>query len=495
MNAVTELSTRATPSALRPVIDAACARIAPTWPLDRFIAVNPYWGHLERPIASAAAHIAALAGSPMLMPRSWYREQWQAGRIKKADLQAAIDAAGAACTVDELVLHLNAHPALPARLPLAPDLVDAHRDTSHHMSWRDYITHHLSQCCAAYFDQGQAAWGPQRDGGLYASWRRQSEHDFGPAMLMGYHGFSQRLRKLPADPVALIDAAADALRVPAHACEAYFTALLMSINGWSSWCAYQRWQARLAQRDDDHIVHMLAIRLAWEWLLHDDYPEASVAQGLATAWRNADRVVAHAQAAQSRDWLWHAALEHAYQGPVTKGLMAGTPKPHDVETTPAVQAVFCIDVRSEVLRRHLEALSPRIQTIGFAGFFGFPIESVRPGDVRGAALCPVLLSPGHRVLEHAAGRPDVEARFARVADLGAAQLSRVTEELARRVSAPRRGFGRGAGEAVAVWNPCPGGVAQAEGVLELTAGCLGEDLPHRFLTVEKKGLFGRLFRG
>ena len=23
-------------------IDAACARIAPTWPLDRFIAVNPY---------------------------------------------------------------------------------------------------------------------------------------------------------------------------------------------------------------------------------------------------------------------------------------------------------------------------------------------------------------------------------------------------------------------------------------------------------------------
>jgi uncharacterized protein YbcC (UPF0753/DUF2309 family) len=394
MNAVTELSTRATPSALRPVIDAACARIAPTWPLDRFIAVNPYWGHLERPIASAAAHIAALAGSPMLMPRSWYREQWQAGRIKKADLQAAIDAAGAACTVDELVLHLNAHPALPARLPLAPDLVDAHRDTSHHMSWRDYIIHHLSQCCAAYFDQGQAAWGPQRDGGLYASWRRQSEHDFGPAMLMGYHGFSQRLRKLPADPVALIDAAASALRVPAHACEAYFTALLMSINGWSSWCAYQRWQARLAQRDDDHIVHMLAIRLAWEWLLHDDYPEASVAQGLATAWRNADRVVAHAQAAQSRDWLWHAALEHAYQGPVTKGLMAGTPKPDDVETTPAVQAVFCIDVRSEVYRRALEAASAgQVQTMGFAGFFALSIEYRPLGSEMVRPQLPGLLHP------------------------------------------------------------------------------------------------------
>jgi len=29
----------------------------------------------------------------------------------------------------------------------------------------------------------------------------------------------------------------------------------------------------------------------------------------------------------------------------------------------------------------------------------------------------------------------------------------------------------------------------------VVARYLGEDLPHRFLTVEKKGLFGRLFGG
>ena len=46
----------------------------------------------------------------------------------------------------------------------------------------------------------------------------------------------------------------------------------MSINGWASWCAYQRWQARLVQRDDDQIVHLLAVRLAWEWLLHEGPP-------------------------------------------------------------------------------------------------------------------------------------------------------------------------------------------------------------------------------
>ena len=35
----------------------ACSRIAPSWPLDRFIAVNPHWGWTDRPIAEAAATV------------------------------------------------------------------------------------------------------------------------------------------------------------------------------------------------------------------------------------------------------------------------------------------------------------------------------------------------------------------------------------------------------------------------------------------------------
>ena len=48
----------------------------------------------------------------------------------------------------------------------------------------------------------------------------------------------------------------------------------MSVNGWAAWCAHERWQARLAQRDDDQIIELLAIRLAWEWLLHDQPTKA-----------------------------------------------------------------------------------------------------------------------------------------------------------------------------------------------------------------------------
>lgn len=382
----------ATPSALNAAIDAACARIAPTWPLDRFIAVNPYWGQLARPITAAAAQLAGLAGSPMLMPRRWYGDQWRAGRISRANLQAAITAAGASTSVEQLIAGLHNPTALPTRLVLATDLVDARRDLSHKMAWRDYVTHHISQCCGTYFDQGQAAWQPDRSGGLYPSWLRQSTHDFSPAMLMGFGRFTRHLATLPSDPAILIVEALRGLGVPPEAHESYFTALLMSVNGWASWCAYQRWQARLSHQDDAQIVHLLAARLAWEWLLHKGHPTLGVADRLADAWRTVDNVVMHAEAAQQHDWLWQSALERSYQAPLCQGLMTATP-PVGNASTPAVQAVFCIDVRSEVFRRALEAASPAVQTLGFAGFFGMPINYQPLGTAMVRPQLPGLLTP------------------------------------------------------------------------------------------------------
>ncbi|MCA9066700.1 MAG: DUF2309 domain-containing protein, partial [Planctomycetaceae bacterium] len=60
---------------------------------------------------------------------------------------------------------------------------------------------------------------------------------------------------------------------------------------------------------------------------------------------------------------------------------------------PLAQMVFCIDVRSERIRRHLEATSGSIATFGFAGFFGLPMEFVPLGETGGVSHVPVLISP------------------------------------------------------------------------------------------------------
>jgi hypothetical protein len=56
--------------------------------------------------------------------------------------------------------------------------------------------------------------------------------------------------------------------------------------------------------------------------------------------------------------------------------------------------VFCIDVRSEVFRRALEGLDPRIRTLGFAGFFGIGTGHRRVASDVVEARLPVLLRPG-----------------------------------------------------------------------------------------------------
>ena len=61
--------------------------------------------------------------------------------------------------------------------------------------------------------------------------------------------------------------------------------------------------------------------------------------------------------------------------------------------------VTCIDVRSERLRRRLEAAGPW-ETLGFAGFFGLPLMHVSASGVS-SERCPAILRPSVTVRETA----------------------------------------------------------------------------------------------
>ncbi|XWV18496.1 MAG: DUF2309 domain-containing protein [Gemmatimonas sp.] len=168
------------------------------------------------------------------------------------------------------------------------------------------------------------------------------------------------------------------------------------VNGWASACAYRRWEARLAKHDDEQIVHLLAVRLAWELLLYRLANPAALPQ----AWQNAQRAWPTAKSemvnAQQQDWLLQRALEAAYQEDTVRRL-SEAPRSAPA-SAPTAQAVFCIDVRSELFRRALESAAPSVQTLGFAGFFGLPVAYA---PITGAprAQLPGLLSPNMHIVD------------------------------------------------------------------------------------------------
>ncbi len=68
------------------------------------------------------------------------------------------------------------------------------------------------------------------------------------------------------------------------------------------------------------------------------------------------------------------------------------------EKRPFAQALFCIDTRSERIRRQLEDVGD-YQTFGIAGFFGVPVSFMELGKGSETHLCPVILTPKNLVPE------------------------------------------------------------------------------------------------
>jgi uncharacterized protein YbcC (UPF0753/DUF2309 family) len=94
--------------------------------------------------------------------------------------------------------------------------------------------------------------------------------------------------------------------------------------------------------------------------------------------------------------MWLEAQEGNFRDRLL-GLLS-RPGPGPVAERPDVQAAFCIDARSEGLRRHLEACGP-YDTLGFAGFFGVPVRWRPLGSTESQPRCPPLLTPDHEVAE------------------------------------------------------------------------------------------------
>lgn len=372
-------------------ISAAASKIAPVWPLQNFVAVNPYIGLTGNRWIEAAAELSATAQASSSMTPDFYRKQLETGRMTVADIEEALENLGSQMSPSDLLSTLDKNEGEPKALPLMSDLYCRHSG----IEASEIILEQMSKWCADYFDQGQAAvTATSKQDELFASWLEHQSIDK-TLPILGLSDFHEILSELANDPRHACKKMLFNLGLDREIVPLYLHRLARSVGGWIAYARYLDWGAQLDNRSSDVAATLLTVRLAYDWYCFQSQAKIMGPEILRQNFRWQYPLTATTEPSPL------IYLQEAYENAArrkTLSLFRETPKPSHAYRKD-LQAAFCIDVRSEVYRRALEAQSTGIETIGFAGFFGLATDVRHFGDTRQNAHCPVLLKPGYQAQE------------------------------------------------------------------------------------------------
>lgn len=361
--------------------ERALAQVPPLFPLSQFVAVNPFLGFTEQSFEAAAERIAGVRGRAPLLDAQEYERLFEAGAITWEDLRHV---AAPSYTAEQLLSELRA-PAEHSR-PVTLSAVDGAEKELPEREFRRVIVDEISKVCQAHFDRNQTTWrSPWAKAGLYRAFLEGAVHDATPE-LQGLPRFRHFVARLPPEAGQALPQLLQELGVSAEHAEDFVHRQLDIVSGWASYCRYLVREQELRGGTDPALRDLLAIRLAYDVALLRAFPTLRPWVGVLR--RELLREVPVPVLCR-----WQAAYERAWQRELAQKLTSHAPVPKPTERRPEVQAVFCIDVRSEPLRRNLEATSAGIHSLGFAGFFGFAVAHERADGAGTESRCPALLVP------------------------------------------------------------------------------------------------------
>ncbi|MBL6448242.1 DUF2309 domain-containing protein [Fulvivirga sp. 29W222] len=403
---ILELSNDTRYSTLLKSMRRACKKIAPVWPLGNFVAVNPYLGLTHKKFENAAQELATAGGVQMTLPVSFYLEKFDEGSISEEDIETVLrkDSSYSETSVDDFIRAVKTSDHENRDTTPVPTVADIATQLTG-KDWNSFITSRISAWAASYFDKGQATWvAANQDADLFEAWKFEAEIDRAPE-ITGLKKFREKIKAYPNDPLEATLKALEILRIPEDVLSMYFHRLLLKVGGWSAYAARLDYDSELNGGNDGKLINFLAVLTCWEASMLDCINH----EQLEKKWRQAKIILSVSSVQKElnqvlvQKLILQEAFDLAAQREIINKFHNAKPIQKQGGQQSKVQAVFCIDVRSEVFRRNLERVDSEIETLGFAGFFGFPIKYVPIGHADGQEQCPVLLKPGSTVLEEIPG--------------------------------------------------------------------------------------------
>ncbi|MDD1367886.1 Na-translocating system protein MpsB, partial [Bacillus sp. MHSD17] len=262
----------------------------------------------------------------------------------------------------------------------------------------------------AYICLPKTAWPP-----TYRAWHHLITFD--PALSKNERSV---LKDWPEDAEVALTRGLSELGISESNKQAYLEGHLLALPGWAGMIL---WRSRQSTQEQELVIEYLAVRISMELAIVKPYlpiknqraEKKVVIVPLIASWIHWGNISTlewsqMSAAEQSellafayrfdeniRRKLWLEAWEqtHAEQ---LKEKIVSKQRATNVKKRVLAQLAFCIDVRSEPFRRHLEKSGP-FETFGIAGFFGLPIATSELGSNNSHPSLPVILKPKHQIKE------------------------------------------------------------------------------------------------
>lgn len=335
--------------------------IGKTYPLYTFVASNPLSGYENATFKEAVSTAKKNFNANAFPASQLYRQAFEKGDIDKNILVSLLKKN-----------ELFESPEFYLKLMESHNPLETVKETQN-------LDRMMAKWLSSFMDEGLAEWEmPYKEEGFYMAWRLLAvyDSDLGTTLL-------NEIPKTSAEALEQL--------LEKHSSSNYikiFTYHLAALPGWTGYINHRtqsnsHWQ----QEYPIDLIDYLAARLWTAQKLNIPFLPTNHEDTV-------DTLVPDLQ------YLWLKAWEQSWQNKLVKTLLQEDTATHTSEDPSLLDAqfVFCIDTRSELIRRHVESKG-NYETFGYAGFFGIAMdyESLNDGIVRKS--CPPIVSSAYTVSE------------------------------------------------------------------------------------------------
>ncbi|GGE06537.1 putative inorganic carbon transporter subunit DabA [Psychroflexus salis] len=344
---------------LKQNIELAATSVGTTWPLYSFVTSNPLSGYEKQNFKTACLNAYQKTGNLALPDAHFFKDALQTNLLNSSQLAEILKTHQYSGNIDRYFEEIK------------------ELKSKSNLNKTQAVDQVLVKWMSVFLDEGLADWEmPNKEKGFYAAWKSLAKYDANLNISKSFN--------FPKDSISAIEKFTNDISTNEQV--KIFEKHFASLHGWVGFLKYrQENTTEWFKKFPFPLADYLAVRILISYFLKVSLPSNFY---LTESEQKVFNV--------SIDCL--KAIEDAWQNKMVYQLNLAASNPIQKNEPIDVQLVFCIDTRSELIRRNIE-IAGNYETYGYAGFFGIAMDYEDAFSGIKRKSCPPILASAYKVTE------------------------------------------------------------------------------------------------